>query len=117
MDKLTAPADWKDNNHWFEDVSEDVRRAFVKEHCTSVYSWDGQACVVISYPRRDGRVAVYDMDGARIVWAPLKVCRVGGLFESVYRCAEPDDFAWNAISESLLSDEAYDISELLPGRE
>lgn len=113
MDKLIAPQDWKNNLQWFDGVDRAVREKFAKERCSKVYSWEGQAAVIISYPRQNGRVAFYDMDAGAIKWMHLDDCKVGEGLEKVLRNAEEADFEWNAIEDSILCDEAADIAGML----
>lgn len=103
---------------WFEQTPEDTRSAFAHEHCSKVYNCDGQAVIVISYPRttQEGfNVAAYDLDSGRISWIPLSLARVGsgGLFEAVYRDSEAADFEFSPILRSWLCDEATDIAARL----
>jgi hypothetical protein len=109
MTKVIAPANWRDNARWYDWFSYETRAAYAKEHCSKTYIYHGQTVVIISYPRYNGNVAFYDMDGGRILWAPLKDCVVGKLFEEEGRAAEEQDFQWSAILGSLLADEATDI--------
>ena len=103
--KLVAPADWKENLNWFESVSESAREKFAKTHCASTFSWEGQTCVVISYPRKNGAVAFYDMDGGEIHWMLLE-----SLSRSERgRTTEEEDFFRGDIMSSSLCDEAADI--------
>jgi hypothetical protein len=113
--EFSAPQDWRKDTHWFERVTEGARRAFAQEHCNVILSCEGQACVIVSYPRHDGTVLVYDMDGGRFFRVPLTEARVGGHFESACRTAEEADFEWSAISSHDVTDEAHDISCMLFG--
>lgn len=103
--ELVAPADWKNNIHWFEDVPECVREKWARLTCATTFEWEGQTCVVISYPRKSGRVALYDLDAGEISWVPLSdlvTCPMG-------RKVGEGDFFWSAIMGSKLCDEAADI--------
>lgn len=110
---ISAPESWRSCLDWFYDWSESDRKEFAKKYCSKVYSYDGQSVVIISYPRKGSRVALYDMDAGRFEWVELAQCRVGDLFDKVYRDSEEADFQWSAITESALGSEAQDIAEQL----
>lgn len=116
---IVCPISVKDPS-WFESTPDDARTEFVREHCSKVYSCDGQACVIVSYPRQtkdasEFNVAVYDIDAARITWAPLSMLRLGCIFEEVYRDSEEADFEFDAICSSSIACEAFDIAARLFG--
>ena len=110
---FAAPANWRDTIDWYLNVPENDRKAFAEKYCTSVYSCDGQSVVIISYPRSDGTVVLYDMDGGRFIKLPLSDCEVGKGFEEVYRESEQPDFEWSMIMDSMFSEEADDICGIL----
>lgn len=108
---LIAPKNWKSNSHWFEEFPEAARKTFVEVHCRNVRGHLGQACVIISYPREDSTVAVYDMDAGQIFW--LEIDELDEYFDEILRSTEEADYEWNAISGTMFTDESHDISALL----
>ena len=110
--KIVAPESWKTNLQWFERTDEDARLAYAKEYASKVFAYGGQACVVISYPRHNDRVAIYDMDSGRVMWTSLDLVKKM-IASETYRDSESNDFEWSAINDSLVSDEAHDMGFLL----
>jgi hypothetical protein len=105
QNKLAAPLHWTDNMQWYEQAPAALRDDFAVKYCSNVLTLHGQTCVVISYPRQNGRVALYDMDGGVILW-----CDLEALSElTVGRKTEESDFYWSEILDSCLCDEASDI--------
>lgn len=90
--------------------NEEARTAFAKKHCSKVYSYEGQATVIITYPDVNGRVVAYDMDSGSFIRFKFEECEVGKAFREVYRDSEPADFEWGPILDSRFDDDAGDIS-------
>lgn len=125
--KLTAPENWKENCTWFLDVDEDLRLAFAKKYCSKVYNCEGQACVIVSYPRpyiagATPSVMVYDIDSGHIFLTNLvsidesflDVRTARAMFsKEPYRDSEMPDFEYAAVLNADTCDESMDISMLL----
>ena len=109
MNNLVAPTDWRKNAQWFHDVSQDRREEWARLYCSRTFVWNGQTCVVFSYPRASGRVAFYDMDGGECHW--IDVSSVATLERG--RETDEQDFHWNAIMGHDACDEAGDIWNML----
>lgn len=112
---IKAPKDWKEKLCWFEDVPEKERLEYAQKHCSNVYSMDGQSVVIVSFPREDGRVFLYDMDEGRVFLKPLGRCVLGDLFDGSFRPTTVNDFTWGPLAQSVIGWEAYGIGELLYG--
>jgi len=96
---------------WFECISFSVRLEFAEKKCTWLYRGlapeDLSAtCVVVSYPRTDGKVQVYNLDGGEFSWVPAnKLTRTRRV-----RKSEPRDYEWNALFEHPDYAEIEDIA-------
>jgi hypothetical protein len=109
MDKLIAPANWLSDPQWFADVSSAARGRFAREFCDRLFEHEGQACVVISYPRANTLVAFYDLDGGRCGVVRLSTVALAPKL----RETEEDDFTFSEVMSSDVCDEAMDISNQL----
>jgi len=99
---------------WFECISSSVRSDFAETKCIWLYRGlapeDLSApCVVVSYPRVDGKVRVYNLDGGGFSWVSssklTKTRRV--------RMAEERDYEWNAIYDHDDRPESEDIASMI----
>lgn len=83
---------------WFDTVSPGVREEFAYDKCTWIYRGLAPedlsaSCVVVSYPRPDGKVRVYNMDGGSFSWVPVsKLTRTRRV-----RRAEERDYEYSSI--------------------
>jgi hypothetical protein len=107
-----------DGNRWFENVSFSVRAEFAEEKCVWLYKGlapeDLQAaCVVVSYPRVNGKVRVYNLDGGSFSWVPVKKLTKSRRI----RHAEERDYEWNAIAMHDDRPESEDISSMIDWHE
>lgn len=99
---------------WFELISFSVRLEFAEKKCTWLYRGlapeDLSAtCVVVSYPRTDGKVQVYNMDGGEFSWVPAsKLTRTRRV-----RTTEARDYEWNALYEHPDYAEIEDIAYMI----
>lgn len=107
---FTAPANWKENERWFDDAGKGQREAFVKQFCKATFTCGGQTLVVISYPRNDGYdVTVFDLDSGDVYEMPI---------EDVFECkqtrpTERSDYEFSHVWNSRVCVEAEDIAILL----
>lgn len=94
--KFSAPRDWEKDFRWFDSVPAKMRKEFVQEYCTKIFELEGQACVVVTYPREEGYVVCYDLDGGgfvRTTTGAIKKARK-------IRTTEQSDFTSSAIMQS-----------------
>jgi hypothetical protein len=105
LQKIVAPTNWKEDMHWYISVPDNQRQLYAEKYSSRTLVLHGQTCVVISYPRPNGFVALYDLDGGCIRWTEFKGLR--GLPKG--RPTEEMDFYYEAVLGSLLCDEASDI--------
>lgn len=110
MAKFTAPENWKSDERWFDRAGRGQREAFVKQFCKNTFTCYGNTCVVISYPRNDGKdVTVFDMDSGDVFELPI---------EDAFLCKQTrpthrSDYEWSGVQNSRVCVEAEDISILL----
>jgi hypothetical protein len=59
---------------WFEHVAYKFREEFAMKYATKTWNVcpnGNPTAIVISYPRHDGTVRVFDLDSAEVYWVPL----------------------------------------------
>lgn len=115
---------YKDQPRWFDSVSYKQREDFALKYATK--TWDvspngNPTSIVISYPRPDGTVRIYDLDSGEKYWVKLskftnakvsgraneRMFDYSGVVMDDYRC-ESEDMTMNIDWESL---EEWDKNE------
>lgn len=110
-DKMLEHA-YKHQPRWFDDVSYTERENFALKYATKLWHVSptgNPTSVVVSYPRRDGKVRMFDLDSGDFFWVKLKLLtrtKVSG--KNTER-----NYEWNAVLGDDYRCESEDIQYMI----